>query len=149
MMLLRRVVVPLLPPFMPLPDFCALRLVYPPIRRFKMNYWFEEKNKTIVNFPVKSLDMRDFCEPHVVTSMKSTKYDLLGSSHVPSHGLSSLNARPRPCDPPARSAGFCCSQTRRPANKQQASDPPPPPNTNKPEEGLQYGSKAANQTRVP
>ena len=43
-----------------------------------MNYWFEEKNKTIVNFPIKSLDVRDFCEPQCTNRMKSTKYDLIG-----------------------------------------------------------------------
>eukprot|EP00668_Euglena_longa_P029213 GGOE01036557.1.p1 GENE.GGOE01036557.1~~GGOE01036557.1.p1 ORF type:complete len:511 (+),score=105.41 GGOE01036557.1:70-1533(+) len=48
-------------------------------KRFKMNYWFEEKNKTIINFPVKSLDMREFCEPDAVSCVKNTKYDLLGN----------------------------------------------------------------------
>jgi U4/U6.U5 tri-snRNP-associated protein 2 len=49
-------------------------------KRFKMNYWFEEKNKTIVNFPIKSLDLRDFCElsPSDAPS-RGTKYDLLGN----------------------------------------------------------------------
>eukprot|EP01012_Entosiphon_sulcatum_P042139 TRINITY_DN5607_c0_g2_i1.p1 TRINITY_DN5607_c0_g2~~TRINITY_DN5607_c0_g2_i1.p1 ORF type:complete len:534 (+),score=137.86 TRINITY_DN5607_c0_g2_i1:23-1603(+) len=48
-------------------------------RRFSKNYWFKEKNKTIVNFPVKSLDMRDFCTPEEAARHKNCKYDLIAN----------------------------------------------------------------------
>jgi U4/U6.U5 tri-snRNP-associated protein 2 len=44
------------------------------IKRFTKNNWFLEKNPTIVNFPVKNLDMKDH-----TTMQQSCKYDLLAN----------------------------------------------------------------------
>lgn len=62
--------------------FCLTRL--PPflivhIKRFTFNNWFLEKNTTIVNFPLKHLDLRDCVHPDALSSVGSTKYDLVAS----------------------------------------------------------------------
>jgi hypothetical protein len=38
-----------------------------------------EKNPTIVNFPIKNLDMRDFCTPEAAAAAPSTRYDLVAN----------------------------------------------------------------------
>jgi U4/U6.U5 tri-snRNP-associated protein 2 len=38
-----------------------------------------EKNPTIVNFPIKNLDMRDFCTPEAAAAVTSTRYDLVAN----------------------------------------------------------------------
>jgi hypothetical protein len=38
-----------------------------------------EKNPTIVNFPIKNLDMRDFCTPEAASAVPSTRYDLVAN----------------------------------------------------------------------
>jgi U4/U6.U5 tri-snRNP-associated protein 2 len=38
-----------------------------------------EKNPTIVNFPIKNLDMRDFCTPEAAAAVPSTRYDLVAN----------------------------------------------------------------------
>jgi len=48
-------------------------------RRFKKNNFFFEKNRTIVTFPVKNLEMRDYISPEYLKGMESTKYDLIAN----------------------------------------------------------------------
>ncbi|RHZ78976.1 hypothetical protein Glove_153g20 [Diversispora epigaea] len=48
------------------------------IKRFTKNNWAEEKNPTIVNFPIKNLDMRDYIE-NVDEEKLSTHYDLIAN----------------------------------------------------------------------
>ena len=38
-----------------------------------------EKNPTIVNFPIKNLDMREFCTPEAAAAVSSTRYDLVAN----------------------------------------------------------------------
>eukprot|EP01024_Parvocaulis_polyphysoides_P050675 TRINITY_DN493_c0_g2_i5.p1 TRINITY_DN493_c0_g2~~TRINITY_DN493_c0_g2_i5.p1 ORF type:complete len:316 (-),score=46.55 TRINITY_DN493_c0_g2_i5:265-1212(-) len=52
-----------------LPPFLVLHL-----KRFTKNNFFVEKNPTIMNFPVKNLELRDFLKS--TTPGESTKYDL-------------------------------------------------------------------------
>lgn len=52
-----------------LPRFLVLHT-----KRFNKNNWFVEKNPTIVNFPIKNLDLRDYIASHV-----SVKYDLVAN----------------------------------------------------------------------
>ncbi|KAH3764810.1 Peptidase C19, ubiquitin carboxyl-terminal hydrolase 2 [Pelomyxa schiedti] len=54
-----------------LPPYLVLHL-----KRFTKNSFFVEKNNTIVNFPMKNLDMRDYVHPLV---QGSTRYDLVAS----------------------------------------------------------------------
>jgi len=47
------------------------------IKRFTKNNWFTEKNPTIVNFPIKNLDMRDYLMAS--SEAQTTRYDLLAN----------------------------------------------------------------------
>ncbi|KAJ3033029.1 hypothetical protein HDV00_006839 [Rhizophlyctis rosea] len=47
------------------------------IKRFTKNNWAQEKNPTIVNFPIKNVDMRDYVEGDDLNA--STKYDLVAN----------------------------------------------------------------------
>ncbi|KAJ3048675.1 hypothetical protein HK097_010314 [Rhizophlyctis rosea] len=47
------------------------------IKRFTKNNWAQEKNPTIVNFPIKNVDMRDYVEG--VDPDAPTKYDLVAN----------------------------------------------------------------------
>jgi hypothetical protein len=38
-----------------------------------------EKNPTIVNFPIKNLDMSNFCTPEAAAAVPSTRYDLVAN----------------------------------------------------------------------
>lgn len=49
------------------------------IKRFTKNTFFVEKNPTIVNFPVKSIDFGEFLTPEVKALHKSTVYDLVAN----------------------------------------------------------------------
>jgi len=44
------------------------------IKRFTKNNWFTEKNPTIVNFPLKNFDLKDY-----TTTQQSVRYDLLAN----------------------------------------------------------------------
>jgi len=57
-----------------LPNYLILH-----VKRFTKNYFFVEKNPTIVNFPVKSLDMKEYCAPEALKDGKGTKYDLVAN----------------------------------------------------------------------
>ncbi|KAG5439637.1 hypothetical protein PCK2_000771, partial [Pneumocystis canis] len=46
------------------------------IKRFTKNNWRDEKNPTIVNFPVKDLDMKGYIDPIYLSTHISTVYDL-------------------------------------------------------------------------
>ncbi|KAI9017482.1 hypothetical protein BC832DRAFT_588743 [Gaertneriomyces semiglobifer] len=47
------------------------------IKRFTKNNWTQEKNPTIVNFPIKNVDMRDYVEGS--DGLESTHYDLVAN----------------------------------------------------------------------
>jgi U4/U6.U5 tri-snRNP-associated protein 2 len=47
------------------------------IKRFTNNSWNDEKNPTIVNFPVRNLDLREPCL--LPDTMERTKYDLVAN----------------------------------------------------------------------
>ena len=47
------------------------------VKRFTKNNWSDEKNPTIVNFPVKNLDLKDCCK--LPDDFQRTKYDLIGN----------------------------------------------------------------------
>jgi U4/U6.U5 tri-snRNP-associated protein 2 len=71
------------------------------VKRFTFN-WFLEKNSTIVNFPLKHLDLRDCVHPDslasVLSSSATTKYDLVASVRhegPPSAGKYSVFVRSR------------------------------------------------------
>jgi len=49
------------------------------IKRFTKNNWFIEKNPTIVNFPVKNLELRDYLLVSSESTVSATKYDLLAN----------------------------------------------------------------------
>uniref|UniRef100_A0A0A9W861 Ubiquitin carboxyl-terminal hydrolase 39 n=2 Tax=Lygus hesperus TaxID=30085 RepID=A0A0A9W861_LYGHE len=49
------------------------------VKRFTKNTFFVEKNPTIVNFPVKSIDFGDFLSPEIKSLHKSTVYDLVAN----------------------------------------------------------------------
>mmetsp|Transcript_3605 Transcript_3605/g.10831 ORF Transcript_3605/g.10831 Transcript_3605/m.10831 type:complete len:520 (-) Transcript_3605:194-1753(-) len=49
------------------------------IKRFTRNNFFMEKNPTIVPFPAKNLEMREFLPPDVARKTASTKYDLVAA----------------------------------------------------------------------
>eukprot|EP00002_Diphylleia_rotans_P029191 TRINITY_DN5931_c0_g1_i2.p1 TRINITY_DN5931_c0_g1~~TRINITY_DN5931_c0_g1_i2.p1 ORF type:complete len:327 (+),score=67.35 TRINITY_DN5931_c0_g1_i2:705-1685(+) len=57
-----------------LPKYLILHL-----KRFKKNNFFMEKNPTIVTFPVKNLEMKDYLEIEDESASIETKYDLLAS----------------------------------------------------------------------
>ncbi|CAI2166787.1 20386_t:CDS:10 [Funneliformis geosporum] len=48
------------------------------IKRFTKNNWSAEKNPTIVNFPIKNIDMRDYLE-NLDEDMLDTRYDLIAN----------------------------------------------------------------------
>jgi len=52
-----------------LPNYLILH-----IQRFTNNLWYTEKNPTIVNFPIKGLDMSPYCE-----STQGTHYNLIAN----------------------------------------------------------------------
>jgi len=67
-----------------LPRFLVLH-----IKRFNKNNWFVEKNPTIVNFPIKNLDMKDY-----TVGRTTVKYDLVANvTHegTPSQGTYSVH----------------------------------------------------------
>ncbi|CAD7971168.1 unnamed protein product [Amoebophrya sp. A25] len=49
------------------------------IKRFKHNGYFVEKNPTIVNFPLKDLDLRNYLQPAAVALNPETRYNLVAS----------------------------------------------------------------------
>lgn len=51
------------------------------IKRFTKNYFYLEKNPTIVNFPVKDIDMDEFLpdDPDIQRAHPHTKYDLIAN----------------------------------------------------------------------
>eukprot|EP00928_Gymnodinium_smaydae_P079284 TRINITY_DN63252_c0_g1_i1.p1 TRINITY_DN63252_c0_g1~~TRINITY_DN63252_c0_g1_i1.p1 ORF type:complete len:571 (-),score=140.58 TRINITY_DN63252_c0_g1_i1:103-1629(-) len=49
------------------------------IKRFRNNNFFVEKNPTIVTFPLKGLDMRDYIHPDCQPANPETKYDLVAN----------------------------------------------------------------------
>lgn len=49
------------------------------IKRFRNNNFFIEKNPTIVTFPLKGLDMRDYIHPDCQPANPETKYDLVSN----------------------------------------------------------------------
>ena len=56
----------------PLPPYLVLHF-----KRFKTNQFFVEKNPTIVNFPVKNLELKDYVDG--ATAGMETKYDLVAN----------------------------------------------------------------------
>ena len=49
------------------------------VRRFQRNNFFAEKNPTIVNFPLKNLDLKDYIHPDWVKQNPETHYDLVAN----------------------------------------------------------------------
>jgi len=49
------------------------------IKRFRNNNFFIEKNPTIVTFPLKGLDLRDYIHPDCQPANPETKYDLVAN----------------------------------------------------------------------
>ncbi|GAM18016.1 hypothetical protein SAMD00019534_011910, partial [Acytostelium subglobosum LB1] len=49
------------------------------VKRFHHNNFFKEKDPTIVNFPLKGLDLKDYLSPEVLSTYRSTKYNLLSN----------------------------------------------------------------------
>lgn len=49
------------------------------VKRFRNNNFFIEKNPTIVTFPLKGLDMRDYIHPDCQPANPETKYDLVAN----------------------------------------------------------------------
>mmetsp|Transcript_23610 Transcript_23610/g.42677 ORF Transcript_23610/g.42677 Transcript_23610/m.42677 type:complete len:505 (-) Transcript_23610:43-1557(-) len=49
------------------------------VKRFRNNNFFVEKNPTIVTFPLKGLDMRDYIHPDCQPANPETKYDLVAN----------------------------------------------------------------------
>jgi len=49
------------------------------IKRFRNNNFFVEKNPTIVTFPLKGLDLRDYIHPDCQPANPETKYDLVAN----------------------------------------------------------------------
>lgn len=47
------------------------------VRRFRKNNFFLEKNPTIVNFPIKGLDMREYVHPDAQAANPEARYDLV------------------------------------------------------------------------
>lgn len=52
------------------------------VKRFSHNFFFKEKNPTLVNFSIKGLDMRDYVHPSYLDKCKSTTYDLVANVSV-------------------------------------------------------------------
>eukprot|EP01080_Neovahlkampfia_damariscottae_P006841 gene6841-11002_t len=60
------------------------------VKRFTKNNWSDEKNPTIVNFPVKNLDLRDCCK--LPEHFERTKYDLIANiCHEGKNGKSKVH----------------------------------------------------------
>lgn len=49
------------------------------IKRFTKNYFIQEKNRTIVNFPIKNIDFGDLLAPEIRAQHKHTTYDLMAN----------------------------------------------------------------------
>ena len=49
------------------------------IKRFSKNNFFKEKNPTIVNFPIRDLDLKEFVVSEEGREKESMMYDLVGS----------------------------------------------------------------------
>lgn len=49
------------------------------VKRFRNNNFFIEKNPTIVTFPLKGLDLRDYIHPDCQPANPETKYDLIAN----------------------------------------------------------------------
>eukprot|EP00009_Paramoeba_aestuarina_P008423 CAMPEP_0201513714 /NCGR_PEP_ID=MMETSP0161_2-20130828/5709_1 /ASSEMBLY_ACC=CAM_ASM_000251 /TAXON_ID=180227 /ORGANISM="Neoparamoeba aestuarina, Strain SoJaBio B1-5/56/2" /LENGTH=296 /DNA_ID=CAMNT_0047910025 /DNA_START=456 /DNA_END=1346 /DNA_ORIENTATION=+ len=49
------------------------------IKRFTKNFFFVEKNHTIVHFPVFNLELKDFVDPECLVDNPSTKYNLVAN----------------------------------------------------------------------
>ncbi|XP_060067142.1 U4/U6.U5 tri-snRNP-associated protein 2-like [Ylistrum balloti] len=49
------------------------------IKRFTKNYFIQEKNRTIVNFPIKNIDFGDLLAPEIRAQHKNTTYDLMAN----------------------------------------------------------------------
>jgi len=77
-----------------LPNFLILHL-----KRFQKNNWFIEKNPTIVNFPLKNLDIKNYVTPSaLVDAPDLTKYDLVTcirhiSAHDPLEDVKSVEGK--------------------------------------------------------
>ena len=55
----------------------AYLIIY--IKRFTKNTFFTEKNRTIVNFPVKNIDFGEYLSKEAKANHKSTTYDLVAN----------------------------------------------------------------------
>jgi len=49
------------------------------IKRFEKNNFFWEKNPTIVNFPLKGLDLKEYLHPDTLRMNPETRYDLISN----------------------------------------------------------------------
>lgn len=70
------------------------------MKRFYKNEFFLEKNPTIVNFPIKNLDLSDFVHSKK-PEKKSYKYDLLANivhEGKPESGTYRVQVRHKPTD---------------------------------------------------
>ena len=81
-----------------LPKFLILHM-----KRFTKNEFFIEKNQTIVNFPIKSLDLSEFVFPNSLSSNKpkTYKYDLVANiihDGKPESGTYRVQVRHKPID---------------------------------------------------
>ncbi|KAF0993354.1 hypothetical protein HZS_2177 [Henneguya salminicola] len=52
------------------------------IKRFSHNFFFKEKNPTLVNYPIKGLDLQDYVHPNYLSQYKSTTYNLISNVSV-------------------------------------------------------------------
>ncbi|KII66179.1 U4/U6.U5 tri-snRNP-associated protein 2 [Thelohanellus kitauei] len=52
------------------------------VKRFSHNYFFDEKNPTIVNFPLKGLDLSGYLHPGYRTDAKSSIYNLISNVFI-------------------------------------------------------------------
>merc|ERR1719240_823186 len=50
------------------------------IKRFEKNNFFWEKNPTIVNFPLKGLDLKEYLHPDTQRMNPETRYDLIANA---------------------------------------------------------------------
>ncbi|KFD52615.1 hypothetical protein M514_06462 [Trichuris suis] len=49
------------------------------IKRFTKNHWYVEKNPTIVNFPIRNVDLYEYLSKEARTSLQFTTYDLIAN----------------------------------------------------------------------
>ena len=65
------------------------------IRRFTNNNWFLEKNSTIVNFPLRHLDLRSCVHPDAAAANPETRYDLVAMMRHDGEPVEAKTARTR------------------------------------------------------